>query len=270
MSELKRWLAPGLGGLVLCLVVLTWLVSLISGFDVIADVDPSQASLGPGGGHLLGTDHLGRDVFWRMVTASEAFVGPSLLAAAVALGLGLPPAGWAGYHGGSVADLVRYLYTVLGSLPRFVLVLLCCAIYGNETVVIAIAAGVAYAPALGEAVTARLEELRSADFVVAARAHGVSPGRILWFHLLWVNCRPLVARHLLYLFGYYLLLETTLSYIGGFGVEEPVPSWGNMLAFEFHVSDGNFYAWAAPALAIWLTILATSLSASALSGVRRA
>jgi len=257
------------GAGILAVVVLAWFVSLAVGFDVVADVDHTRANLGPGTHAWLGTDHMGRDVFWRLVTASEAFVGPSLAAGVVTLLVALPAAGIAGYHGGIPAQAVRYIFTVLGSVPRFVMVLLACAIYGNETVVIAVAAGVAYAPALGEAVYTRLEALRTADFVDAARAHGVSPASILWYHLLWVSCRRLIGRHLLYLFGYYLLLETTLGYIGDFGVEEPAPSWGNMLAFEFGIPDGNVMAWVAPALAIWVTILGTVLTASNLSEGRR-
>ncbi|MDP6935181.1 MAG: ABC transporter permease subunit, partial [Myxococcota bacterium] len=160
--------------------------------------------------------------------------------------------------------LFRYLFAVVSSLPRFVLVLLVCSIYGAEPHVLAIATGASYAPQLGDAIHSRIMELTQADFVMAARAHGFSNLDIVLRQLLWVNCRHLAARHLLYLFGYYLLLETTLSYIGGFGIEEPQPSWGNMLAFEFGVHDGNLWAILAPALATWFTILAAILAAEGL------
>jgi ABC-type dipeptide/oligopeptide/nickel transport system permease component len=84
---------------------------------------------------------------------------------------------------------------VVASVPRFVLVLLACMIYGSDPLVLATAAGASYAPGLGQAVYARLEALRGAEFVLAARAHGLSDARILGRHLLWVNCRRLVGRH---------------------------------------------------------------------------
>ncbi len=263
-SSLLQRLVPALGGLVLLLVLAAWVVSLGVSFDVVADVDPSRASQPPGAGALLGTDHLGRDVAWRLVTASEAFMGPGLLAAVVAAGLGLPAGALAGYLGGPVAGLVRYLFAVVSTLPRFVLVLLACAIYGAEPHVLAIAAGIAFVPGLGGAVHTRIADLRSREFVLATRAHGVRPLRTLAWHLVWVNCRALVARQVLYLFAFVLVLETTLSYIGDFGIEEPAPSWGNMLAFEFGVHDGNLWAWAAPALAIQATVAATMAVASVL------
>ena len=254
------WLGWG----VLLAVVVAWLWSLVSGYDVIADVDPGRASLHPGAAALLGTDHMGRSVAWRLVTASQSFVGPGLLAMAVALLLGLPAGALAGYRGGATAGLVRYLWAVIAAVPRFVLVLLACAIYGSSSRVLAITAGVSFAPGLGEALVARIEALRNREFVLATRAHGVSAARTLGWHLLWIGCRALVLRQLLYLLAFMLVLETSLSYIGGFGIAEPQPSWGNMLSFEFGVHDGNPAAWAAPALAIWLTVAAAIGVASTL------
>lgn len=255
----------GLGPLVLALVLVAWLVGRLSGYDVVTDVAPERASLGPGQDHWLGTDHLGRDVLWRSMLACEAFVGPGLLACVVALLVGLPSGALAGYRGGPTAGLVRYVFAVIGSVPRMVLVLLACAALGNEPWVLAAAAGLAFAPGLGEAIYARIEALRQHEFVLAARAHGHSTWNIVAKQLLWVNCRRLIGQQLLYLFGFVALLETTLSYVGGFGIEEPRPSWGNMLSFEFGISDGNPLAWLVPALAIWLTLVATTRTAGALA-----
>lgn len=236
-----------------------WVLALALPYDVVADVDPTRASLGPSLAHWLGTDHLGRDVAWRLLLGSRAFVAPGLLTAVIAGGVGGAAGALAGWFGGPLSALVRYAFTVGGSVPRFVFVLLAGAIFGPDPVVLAVATGIACAPGVGEAVYARLEELRRAEFVLALRAHGVPEARILLYHLLWINARGLVARQVLQAFGFFLVVETTLSYLGGFGVQEPTPSWGNMLAFEFGIPDGNLYAWMAPAAAIWLGILGTAL-----------
>jgi peptide/nickel transport system permease protein len=261
----RRPISVVVGAIPPTFVLLAWVISVASDYDVVADVDPARAGLGPSATALLGTDHMGRDVFWRTVTASEAFVGPALVACAVALAIGVPLGALGGYAGGTTARVVRYVFDVVASVPRFVLVLLACMIYGSDPLVLATAAGASYAPGLGQAVYGRLEALRGADFVLAARAHGLSDARILGRHLLWVNCRRLVGRHLLYLFGFFLILETTLSYIGGFGIEEPKPSWGNMLAFEFGQHGMNALATLVPAAAIWLTVLGTVIVADALA-----
>ncbi len=261
----------GVGTAVIAMVVIAWAVSLLSGYDVVADVHPERMNLGPSEAHWLGTDHLGRDVAWRLATASEVFVGPGLFACTLALLLGVPAGAWAGWVGGLWAEVVRYLFTVIASLPRFVLVLLVCAIYGSSVWTLAAAAAVAYSPAIAETVYSRITLFRGRDFVLAAEAHGVHWARILGWHLLWVNGKTLIARHALQLFAYFLLVETTLSYIGaleagaGFGVPEPTPSWGNMIAFEWGVRDGNLWATWAPALAIWVVILGALLLADGLA-----
>ena len=258
-------LSAGVGGMILVIVALAGVFSGLVPYDIVTDVDPALAGLTPSATHWLGTDHLGRDVAARALIAAQAFVGPGFLACALAAALGVSGGTVSGYYGGVIATLTRYVFTVTASLPRFVLVLLAIAIYGNSTWLIGAIAGVAYAPTLAESIYTRIDSLRRAEFVAATRAHGVGELRIILYHLLWVNCRGLIARHALSLFGYLLLLETTLSYIGGFGVMEPQPSWGNMLAFEFgHQTDNPWGLWA-PAIAIWLTILATALVSESLS-----
>jgi ABC-type dipeptide/oligopeptide/nickel transport system permease subunit len=247
------------GSILLAGVVLAWGISLLTHYDIVSDVDIHQASNLPNSLHLLGCDHLGRDVGWRLITASRAIVGPGLLACAVALILGVAGGAFAGWYGGMVAESIRYIFTVVSAIPRFVLVLLVCSIYGSTVWNIALASALAYTPAMVESIYNRIAAFRVAEFVLAAEAHGVHPRKILWFHLLWVNCRHLVGRHLFTLFAYFLLVETTLSFIGGFGVVEPVPSWGNMIAFEWGIRDGNPWATIAPALSIWAVILGCAL-----------
>jgi peptide/nickel transport system permease protein len=251
--------ARAVGMALLGAVIVAWGLALVAPYDVVADVDPTRASLAPSLAHWLGTDHLGRDVAWRLLLGSRAFVAPVLLTAAVAGIVGGAAGALAGWFGGPIAALVRYGFTVGASVPRFVFVLLAGAIFGAAPTVLAVATGLACAPAVGEGVRSRLDELRRAEFVLALRAHGVPEARILLHHLLWVNARGLVLRHLFQAFGFFLVVETTLSYLGGFGVQEPTPSWGNMLAFEFGIPDGNAFAWMAPALAIWAAVLGTAL-----------
>jgi len=254
-----------LGAGVLGLLGLAWAASALSTYDVVADVHPALASRGPSLSHLLGTDHLGRDVLCRLWLGVRAFVGPGLIAGAVAGGLSALLGGLGALRPGALRAAVRALLTVVASVPRFALVLLIASIFGDEPAILAAAAGLAYLPALVEDIFARVAELEGADFVEAARAHGVPAFRVVAVHLLWVGCRHLILRHLLQLFAFVVVLEASLSFIGGFGVEEPTPSWGNMIAFELSAREGNLWAWLAPALCIQLAVVGTLLAAE---GVR--
>lgn len=248
---------PWVGAVVLGLVVVGALIGPWLGYDVVGDVDPSRSFAAPSSTHWLGTDHLGRDVAWRLLIACGPFVGPGLLACGVCLLIGVPAGTASGMLGGPVSAAIRFGFTVVEGLPRFVLVLLVLAIYGPSWWVLALTAGVAYAPTLGEAVHERLEGLRRAEYIRANRAHGVPEWRLILVHLLWATCRRLIARHLLGLFAFFLVLETTLSYLD-FGVPQPWPSWGNMLAFDLDHDEAGLWAILAPAAAIWGVLAATT------------
>jgi peptide/nickel transport system permease protein len=253
-----------LGLSILTLVISAATLGPLSGYLPGQDVDVGLANLGPNTRLWLGTDHLGRDVFWRLVYACQAFVGPGMVACVTAACLAIPAGGLAGYLGGYAASAIRFFTTVLASVPRFVLVLLVCSIYGTDLMTLAFGAGLAYAPTLSEAIYTRIEALRSSEYLLANRAYGVPPWRILVVHLILASCGRLIARHLVLLFGYFVVLETTLAYIGGFGVQEPQPSWGNMLAFEWGRGTHPVTA-VAPILALVATVLAVGWVADALS-----
>jgi ABC-type dipeptide/oligopeptide/nickel transport system permease subunit len=253
-----------LGLSVLTLVLSAATLGPLSGYLPGQDVDVALANLGPNTTQWLGTDHLGRDVFWRLVFACQAFVGPGIVACVTTAVLAIPAGALAGYLGGYVASAIRFVTTVLASVPRFVLVLLVCSIYGTDLMTLAFGAGLAYAPTLSEAIYTRIEALRSSEYLLANRAYGVPPWRILVVHLILASCGRLMARHLVLLFGYFVVLETTLAYIGGFGVQEPQPSWGNMLAFEWGRGT-HPVTMMAPMIALVGTVLAASWIADALS-----
>jgi len=109
---------------------------------------------------------------------------------------------------------------------------------------------------VGESVFRKVLHFRSTEFIEAAKAHGMGDFRILFYHILYHNCLAPILRHLITLFGYVLLIETSLSYLGGFGRQEPDPSWGNMVATgREYLGQGEVLFVAVPAVAIAVTIL---------------
>lgn len=248
-----------LGAAALAVVLGIALLSPLAGYPVGADVDMAARSQGPSAAHWFGTDHLGRDVFWRTLLASRAFAGPGLLAAFVTAAVGVPLGAFAGWTGGSAATGVRACLGAVAAIPPVVLVVLGCARFGAGGFALPVLAGIAGVPSLAEAVRARIERLRVDEFVLASRAHGLSDARILAVHLVGVACGRTIARKLVEGFAGFVVLECTLSYLGVFGVPEPVPSWGNMLAFEWGRGLGASFL--APALALWCTVCATVLAA---------
>jgi peptide/nickel transport system permease protein len=251
-----------LGMLWLLALVAVAALSPLAGYPVGADVQLSIAGQGPSAAHPLGTDHLGRDTLARLLLATRSFVGPGLIAATVAAVVAVPTGAVAGFVGGGVALAVRFAADVLASVPRFVLVLLLLTVWGDDPTVLGVALGLAYVPELAEALRTHVESLRHDDFVDAGRAHGVPDGALLWQHLVLGASMPTIGRHLARLFGFTVVVESTLAYLGGFGVQEPTPSWGNLLVFEW--GRGLGVPQLAPAVALWLTIAASAVLASGL------
>lgn len=213
---------------------------------VFVQADPSAATdaplLGPSLGHLFGTDQLGRDVAVRMVESTEAFVLPGILAVVLTLLIGVPVGSLTGYWPGRRASAVaRFSLTIIGAWPRLVLVVVVVAIftgsvsnpaewahlrlYGLGALI-----AVSFVPQLAAELAEKVLSFQREQFVEAARAHGLSDGRILGRHILWANCRELILRQCCLVFAAFLLVETSLSYLGDYGVPPPRPSWGNILS----------------------------------------
>lgn len=225
--------------------------------------DTLRLSQPPSLNHLLGTDHLGRSVAWRLLFATRAFAYPTLIAMVVASLIAVPTAALAGYYDGWPRRTYLAIHGVVSAIPRFVLILLILSLYSTSTTVLAIAIGVAYTPALSEAIYDHVKTLRAAPWVRAHFAWGFSHSTILWKFIVFRACRTLFTRHMANIFAYVLVVESTLSYLGSYGVQEPNPSLGNMMSFSWGYQSGNPMAFAAPTLLLFALVLAAhTISAS--------
>ncbi|MFN8005040.1 MAG: ABC transporter permease [Acidobacteriota bacterium] len=218
--------------------------------------------------YLLGSDELGRDRFSRLLLAARfsLWVGP--LGTLVASVLGIVVGCLAGYAGRWLDNLVMRAADAMLALPALVLILAARAAFPPELPPVRAAAlMIGIFAALGWAEMARLTrglvwELRQRDFVLAAVSLGASPVRILWRHILPNAAAPLLTQMLVIL-PTFLLTETSLSFLG-VGLQEPEPSWGNMLTA---ISDltllqrNDLLALLTPAFAIVLFVLGVRLLA---------
>ena len=245
----------------LVLLVVVGLAAPCTGYDPATGVDVAWASAGPSWAHPLGTDHLGRDVLARLAFACRAFAAPSVLAAAVLCGVGAPAGLVAGLRGGALAAWLARCFLVPAAVPEIPAVLMGVLLFGGSPWVIAATAGLVGAPVLFNDVRSRVDEARHTGLILGNRAHGVPEWRIVLVHLGWGVCRGLVARHAARAVAGFIVLEATLSWLGHWGVQEPSPSWGNMIAFDW--GHPNTLAVAAPAAALFSVALATSALADA-------
>lgn len=243
-------------GTVVAIVLLVGVIAPFIGYDPVSDVDYEAQLLGPSWAHFFGTDAQGRDVAIRLLKGTEAFFLPGLLAAAIALVGGALAGAVAGYLQGFGRSVVVAGLQLIDTLPRLVFIILVCTISNPSITLISVVAGLLFIPAIATVIRRKVEALGSEDYILAHVAHGFSPARILLYHILWLQCRPLLIRQATFVFGYVLFVETALSYLGDYGVQEPTPSWGNMVAQTRNLAGQAPWPWLFPALAIVATISA--------------
>jgi ABC-type dipeptide/oligopeptide/nickel transport system permease subunit len=229
----------------------------------LAPLDPDAQNLlatlrGPGGGHLLGTDDLGRDVFSRAVVGTRAaIVGPLAVAAGCAI-LGGALGMLAGLTGGWTDSAVSRLLDVMYTLPGLVVVIVLVGVTGSGywmTAAVFIALGWPFQTRMCRSAALAQSRLTYLD---AARTLGLSRWRIMVRHL-FPNIAPIVLTTMLLDFTGYLIGYSSLEYLGVGGAPGG-PDWGGMIAQGQAYITVNPWMSMAPALAI----IATAASATVL------
>lgn len=189
--------------------------------------EPNPRDLEFPGQHLLGTDGTGEDVLYMTLKGARTaiIVGglTQLIVTPIALFFGMA----AGYYGKRVDDGIQYVYTVLASVPSILLLIALLLVMGRGLVSLCVALGVTSWVGLCRLIRGETLKHRDREYVRAAKALGVSSGRILYRHVL-PNLLPIVIISITLGVSGLILAEATLSYLQ-VGVEPGMGSWGNMI-----------------------------------------
>lgn len=201
------------------------------------------------GGHVLGTDQLGRDQLVRLMIGGQISMSIAYAASLLSISIGVALGLVAGYVGSIADDLFLWLITTLTSIPSTFLLLLAAIIwYPSPMVLIIILALLSWVDT-ARLVRGEVLQLRESEFILAARSVGAHDSRIMLSHLL-PNLLPMVVVNLAIIAGTLILAESALSFLG-LGIQPPTASWGNML------TDSRKYFTRAVHLVIWPGLLIT-------------
>jgi peptide/nickel transport system permease protein len=238
--------------LLLVLVVVAVLAPWISPHNPLA-VNPDDARLPPGPGHIIGTDELGRDVLSRVMWGGRI----SLPVAFVAVGVGLTVGGLtgltAGYRAGVTDLLLMRLIDAILAFPALILAIALVAALGPSLRNAMIAIGIVQIPVYARLTRAQVLQLKSLDFVTAARALGASPVRIIVRHMLPNLLNPLIVQVSLSA-AFAMLAEATLSFLG-LSAPPPTPDWGFMInTGQSFLINGNWWMTVGPGAAICVAV----------------
>ncbi|MET0179629.1 MAG: ABC transporter permease [Novosphingobium sp.] len=242
-------------GFVVLLVAAALLPGLLTAVDPQA-ADPARAFLQPTWTNPLGTDENGRDVLARIVHGAGASLGLGVLTMAISLGLGVVVGLWGGL-GGRLSDGTAMRFAdVMAAIPNVLFALLVIALWGQSTINVILAIGIATMPRYARLVRTQARTIRHAAFIEAATSLGQRRSTIVWRHILPNAVRPALLLGVIGI-GDKIAFAATLSFLG-FGSPPPAPEWGAMLATGRNYVSVAPWLVVAPAVTITLTVLAVT------------
>ncbi|WP_439154533.1 ABC transporter permease [Yoonia sp.] len=197
-------------------------------FD-IETLDIAGKLQAPGGAHLLGTDHFGRDILSMIMMGARTSIAVALVAVGIGMVLGIPLGLLAAARRGTLLDeVIMRGNDLIFAFPSLVIAILITAVFGASAVNAIIAIGIFNVPVFARLTRGAALPLWERDFILAARVCGKSAARISVEHIL-PNITNLMIVQGTIQFSLGILAEAALSYIG-LGAQPPTASWGRMLA----------------------------------------
>jgi len=220
-------------------------------------IDLDNISMLPSADHPLGTDALGRDVLTRLLHGGRFTLMVAFLSVAVSLGAGIVLGAAAGWLGGLTDRTVSLMIDLFLSVPVFLVMLIAASAAGGNIWLIPLLIGGTSWMETARVVRSRLGQIKEEGFVEAARAAGATGPWIVFRHML-PQASGVVLVSAAAGLASAMLVESALSFLG-FGVQPPVPTWGNMMNDAWATLRVSPLAALAPGLMIFVTCLGFNL-----------
>jgi len=244
-------------GLVLSFFIIAVFASLIAPYDPYKFV--GSPLLKPTGSYILGTDHLGRDIFSRIIYGARISLLIGLVTAAISVGIGTTIGLTSGYFGGFLDTVLMRVTDMFITMPTLPLMLILASILGKGLINIIIVISILYWTPTARMVRSQTISLKERPFVEASKAVGCSDLRIIGRHIA-PNVFPLVFANAIITIVDAILAEAGLSFLG---LGDPFqPSWGMVLHYANlagAVVHGLWWQIIPPGVCIMLLVLGFAL-----------
>ncbi|NIK11932.1 ABC transporter permease [Alkalibacillus almallahensis] len=222
-----------------------------------SDTDVINKFAGPSAEHWFGTDHLGRDIFTRIIHGMKLTLGIGFASVFMGAAMGIPIGIIAGYYGGKIDAVIMRFIDILLAFPGILLALAIVSILGGSLVNVTIAVAIYAIPGFARIIRGSTLAAKNLEYVDAIKALGAGDGRIIFKHILPNVLSPVIVNATLYI-ATAILTAAGLSFLG-MGAQPPQPEWGAML------NDGRSYMRDAghiaffPGMAIVIVVLAFNI-----------
>lgn len=245
------------------MIVIASLLLLALLAPVITSSDPIAANLDqslqpPSFQHPFGTDHLGRDVFSRVLYGTRVSLMVGIFAAALAVLLGVAVGLLAGYFGGLVDSVLMRLVDTIYSPPETILLMVLVTMFTRNVWTIILAIGITHWMSTARLVRSEALSIRQRPFVESAVSLGAGDRYILLHHVL-PNLFYIAMISVTLMTAHAILTESFLSFLG-LGIPPHLPSWGNMLnEAQRDIMRGIWWTCLFPGMMIVITVLSINL-----------
>lgn len=245
-----------------CLVLLAAMALLALIAPWIAPYDPNDIDLkeslqSPSTEHLLGTDHLGRDILSRLLYGATTSFSIAISVVIFALAMGIALGGVAGYFGGIPDDIISRVIDLFLSFPSMIFALAIVGALGSSVLNLILALSLVHWASYARLMRGQVLSIKSNDYVSSARVMGASDRRILVKHILPNALAPVIVLATLDM-GHVILSAAALSFLG-LGIPPSIPEWGSMLNAGKEFMRTAPYLTLFPGMAITLTVILFSL-----------
>lgn len=237
----------------LCLLILIILIAIFA--DVIAPYSPTEflddALLKPSSQYLLGTDHLGRDMFSRIIHGTRVSLMIGVVAAAISGITGTLVGAIAGYYGGRIDRILSQIIDIFIMVPTFFLIILVVAIFGSSIFNVMLVIGFTSWPGNARVMRSQVMSLRERTYVKGARTIGTSERKILFSCVIPNGIFPVISNTTMQI-ATAILTEASLSFLG-LGDPNAI-SWGQMIFNGRNVMTNAWWVATFPGIAIIITV----------------
>ncbi|MFQ5455350.1 MAG: ABC transporter permease [Nitrospirota bacterium] len=213
-------------------VILIILVIVAIAAPILSPYNPFQQNITqglsrPSNDHILGQDRLGRDILSRIIYGSRISLSVGISVVGISLIVGITIGALAGFYGGLIDEIFMRIADILLAFPGILLAIAFTAVMGpdinNVIIALSLLGWVGYA----RIVRGQILYTRELDYVIAAKAIGVTTPYLITFHILPNIIAPVIVEATFGLAGV-IIAESGLSFLG-LGIQPPTPSWGAML-----------------------------------------
>lgn len=229
---------------------------IINGKD-FSFIEPTLKNQGPSSEFWFGTDMLGRDIFTRVCTGAKVSILIAIVCTTIQVVIGCTYGGIMAYFGGWVDNIMMRIIEVMVSVPYLLVVILVMLVLGNSVLSLLVALSLTSWCNMARAMRGVILQLKSSEYVMAAKALGTPPAKVILKHLI-PNTIGVLILNTATSIPNYIFQESTLGFLG-IGLQPPNTSLGVMISLGQSAMEFYPYQLLFPAVTLILIVLAFNL-----------